>query len=64
MVHAAAEKTNRLATITGEAPMSIPYPTQSAAPSICTPRSHLGRAKKYDPTKTPVAVQPRHSIQK
>jgi hypothetical protein len=34
IVHAAAEKTKILATMTGDALMSTPYITQSSAPAI------------------------------
>jgi hypothetical protein len=60
-VQAAAEKTSAFATMTGEAPMSNPYVIQRTAPSICTARKSEGREKKYEPTKTAVAVHPRTS---
>jgi hypothetical protein len=63
-VQAAAAKTSRFAMMTGNAPISAPYVTQSKAPSIWIPRNREGLAKKYEATNTQVAAHPRHSTQK
>ena len=60
-VQAAAENTSTFATITGHAPMTAPYVTHIAAPSICTALSTPGRAQKYDATNTVVAAHPKIS---
>jgi hypothetical protein len=62
VVHAAAKNISTLATMTGEALMSTPYVIENSAPNICTLRSSDGRVKKYEPTKTQVAVHPDNSI--
>lgn len=50
-----------LDAITGLEAINTPKAVQSAAPSICNPRSIVGRRKKYEPTKTAVAAHPRAS---
>jgi hypothetical protein len=61
-VQAAAANTRQFATTTGMAPINAPYTIHNAAPAICTARNSAGRRKKYDPTNSVVATQPRISV--
>jgi hypothetical protein len=58
-VHAAADRTRRLATTTGAACISAPYAIHIAAPAICIRRIAAGSWQKYDVTNTAVAAHPR-----
>src|SRR5579885_1126559 len=57
-VQPAAANTSTFETMTGLDAMSTPKAIHRAEPSICKPRSIVGFEKKYEATKTAVAIQP------